>query len=104
MKTRIELGRREFLELTALAGGGLAVDIIGATEAEAQARPAPAAPAGRAAQPRSATTPGARATVRPHAPNALNPKPWLMPVEGGLEVGPWVVIHPDNYVTIRFGS
>ena len=31
----------------------------------------------------------------------IDSKPWLPPTEGGVEVGSWVIIAPDNTITVR---
>ena len=69
------LDRREFLVATAFVGGGMALRVIGV--------------------PPRAFAKGAE------SPLPINPQPWLPPVAGGVEVGPWVVIGADNSVTIR---
>ena len=71
MTTNIALDRRQFLVMSAMVGGGMAIGIFG---------PPPEA---------AAQTP---ATGR----YPINPKPWLPPVDGGVEVNPWIVIGPDN--------
>jgi isoquinoline 1-oxidoreductase beta subunit len=69
-----EMDRREFLITTALMGSGAAASMVWpAAEAQAQT---------------------------PTAISPVNPRPWLPPVEGGVEINPWVVIGPDNSVTI----
>src|SRR5687768_8806963 len=88
MKTHVALDRRQFLVLTALAGGGLAIDIVG----------------GRAAALAQSAGTAARPAVIPHGPNPVNPRPWLQPVEGGVEVTPWFVISADNYITMRISQ
>lgn len=107
VKTKVELGRRAFLELTALASGGLAVDVI-TPEVEAQIRPATAAGVPSTAAARQASARGVplgnRGALLLPGANPVNPKPWLPPVEGGIELSPWFVTHPDNYVTMRINQ
>jgi isoquinoline 1-oxidoreductase beta subunit len=67
-----DMDRREFLVTTAVVGGGLALSL---------------------------TLPQARAAEA--VKSALNPRPWLPPIEGGVEVNPWIVIGPDDRVLIR---
>ncbi|HXH86235.1 MAG TPA: molybdopterin cofactor-binding domain-containing protein, partial [Nitrospira sp.] len=67
------MDRREFLITTAAAGGGMALSLHLPSEALAAEEVA-----GR-----------------------VNARPWVSPVEGGVEVNPWVVIRPDDTVLIR---
>ncbi|MDE2473490.1 MAG: molybdopterin-dependent oxidoreductase, partial [Alphaproteobacteria bacterium] len=69
----MQLDRREFIVATAVVSGGLGLSILPGT-AESAASPL----AGR-----------------------VNPKPWLPPAEGGVEINPWIVIAPDDGVLIR---
>jgi isoquinoline 1-oxidoreductase beta subunit len=68
-----EIDRRQFLIATAAIGGGMALSLhLGdANAAEGLA-------VGR-----------------------VNPRPWLPPTEGGVEINPWIVIAPDDRVLIR---
>jgi isoquinoline 1-oxidoreductase subunit beta len=69
------MDRREFLVATAIVGGGMALRVIGVSP---------------------------RALAKgSESPFPINPRPWLPPGPGGVEVGPWVVIGADNSVTIR---
>jgi isoquinoline 1-oxidoreductase beta subunit len=68
-----ELDRREFLIATAAMGGGMALSLY--------------LPEARAAE----------ALGR----SPVNPRPWLAPAEGGVEVNPWIVIASDDRVIIR---
>src|SRR5258707_14487743 len=45
--------------------------------------------------------PDALAAESAMAGNTVNASPWLPPVEGGVEVNPWIVIAPDDRVLIR---
>jgi isoquinoline 1-oxidoreductase subunit beta len=67
------LDRREFIVATAAASGGMALSLY--------------LPEGAAAQ-----TIGA---------GRVEPRPWLPPMEGGVEVNPWIVVGPDDRVLIR---
>ena len=67
-----EMDRREFIVTTAVVGGGLALSL---------------------------TLPEARAAEA--VKGAVNPRPWLPPTDGGVEVNPWIVIGPDDRVLIR---
>ena len=69
----MEIDRRQFLITTAVVGGGMALS-LSLPDAEA----AESAVASR-----------------------VNPRPWLPPTEGGVEVNPWIVIRPDDSVLIR---
>ena len=69
----MEMDRRQFIVTTAVVGGGLGLSII-------------SPPAGSAA-------------IQPVG--RVNRMPWLPPVEGGIEVNPWIVIGPDDRVLIR---
>src|SRR5258706_10659924 len=69
-----EIDRREFLITTAAIGGGMALSLH-VTDLFA----AETAIAG----------------------NIVNARPWLPPVEGGVEVNPWIVIGADDRVLIR---
>src|SRR4051812_45834920 len=91
--TTVALDRRQFLVMTALAGGGVALAVV--DQAQAAAADAPAAANGHAA---AASAPLA------HGPSPVNPMPWLPPVEGGVEVTPWFVISEDNYITARISQ
>jgi isoquinoline 1-oxidoreductase subunit beta len=68
-----ESNRREFLIATAAVGGGMALSLY---------------------------LPGARAEDQ-IVGGRLNPRPWLPPADGGVEVNPWIVIGPDDRVLIR---
>ena len=67
------IDRRDFLVATAAAGGGMALSLY-----------LPEARAGEAVI-------GAR----------VDPRPWLPPMQGGVEVNPWIVISSDDRVLIR---
>jgi isoquinoline 1-oxidoreductase subunit beta len=67
------IDRREFLVTTAAIGGGMALSLH-----LPEARAASAVARGR-----------------------VDPRPWLPPVEGGVEVNPWIVIGEDGRVLIR---
>ena len=73
MTTNLNVDRREFLVTTAAIGAGMALSVLPAGEAAAQA-----------------------AAVSP-----VNPRPWLPPAEGGIDFSPWVLIGQDGSVTIR---
>src|SRR5258707_6602139 len=45
--------------------------------------------------------PDALAAETAIAGNTVSARPWLPPVEGGVEVNPWIVIAPDDRVLIR---
>jgi isoquinoline 1-oxidoreductase beta subunit len=75
MKTNRNWDRREFLVTTSVAGSGVALGVQ--------------LPIGKAATLPAVT--GLR----------INPKPYLPPFEGGVEISPWVVIGPDDRVIIR---
>src|SRR5262245_43314571 len=64
-----ELGRREFLVATAAVSGGMALSLY---------------------PPESDAAETAAGMAR------VNARPWLPPVEGGVEVNPWIVILPDD--------
>src|SRR2546430_592617 len=74
------MDRREFLIATAAAGGGMALSVYLPEAALAQA---------------------AEETIAGAVAGKVNPRPWLPPVDGGVEVNPWVVIKPDDTVLIR---
>src|SRR5256885_3585569 len=69
-----EIDRREFLINTAAVGGGMALSLH-VTDLFAAETPA--------------------------AGNIVNARPWLPPVEGGVEVNPWIIIGADDRVLIR---
>jgi isoquinoline 1-oxidoreductase beta subunit len=69
-----QIDRRQFLIATAAVGGGMALSLYV----------------------RDAT-----AAAPQIAGNSVNPRPWLPPVEGGVEVNPWIIIAPDDRVLIR---
>jgi isoquinoline 1-oxidoreductase beta subunit len=69
-----EIDRREFLVATAAVAGGMALSIY---------------------------VPDTLAAETAVAGNIVNPRPWLPPAEGGVEVNPWIVIGPDDRVLIR---
>jgi len=71
-----DLDRREFLVTTAIVGGGMALSLHW-NEANA-----------------AETFAGGR----------VNAKPWLPPVEGGVEIDPWIVIGSDDRVLIRINQ
>src|SRR5262245_17234619 len=73
MTMNTALDRREFLVTTAAVGGGMALSLY-----LPEALAAETALAGR-----------------------VDPRPWLPPMEGGVEVNPWIVIAPDDRVLIR---
>src|SRR5580765_2530911 len=68
--------RREFLVTTAAVGGGMALSLVLPEALPAQA-------------------------TEEIAAGKVNPRPWLPPVEGGVEVNPWIVIRADDTVLIR---
>jgi len=68
-----QMDRREFLVVTAVVGGGMALSLYAP----------PAAMGMEAAAPR------------------INPRPWLPPFEGGIELDPWITISADDRVLIR---
>jgi len=71
-----EIGRREFIVTTAAVGGGLALGL--------------AFPA---------------TDIRKTAAAKVSSRPWeSLAGKGDVEVGPWVVIAPDDTVTIRIGQ
>jgi isoquinoline 1-oxidoreductase subunit beta len=68
-----EVDRRQFLITTAAMGGGMALSLyLGDAEA-----------------------------ADPLTSSRVNPRPWLPPTEGGVEINPWIVITPDDRVVIR---
>src|SRR6185312_1647265 len=69
-----DIDRRQFLIATAAVGGGMALSLY---------------------------VPEADAAPAQFVGNSVNPRPWLPPVEGGVEVNPWIVIGPDDRVLIR---
>src|SRR5215469_12015472 len=69
----MQLDRREFIVATAVVSGGLGLSII----------------------------PPSADSAAPAIAGRVNPKPWLAPTEGGVEVNPWIVIGPDDRVLIR---
>src|SRR5258708_20441535 len=69
-----DIDRREFLTPTAAIGGGMALSLY---------------------------LPDALAAEPPAAGNIVNARPWLPPMEGGVEVNPWIVIGADDRVLIR---
>src|SRR5215467_7169349 len=71
-----ESNRREFLVATAAVGGGMALSLY-LTEVHAEDQVV-----------------GAQ----------VNARPWLPPMEGGVEVNPWIVIGPDDRVLIRINQ
>src|SRR5690242_10363017 len=91
--TRVALDRRQFLVMTALAGGGMALTVV--DTGEVLVADVPAAPNAHSVE-----------SLAPlaHGPSPVNPKPWLPPVEGGVEVTPWFVISEDNYITARISQ
>jgi isoquinoline 1-oxidoreductase beta subunit len=68
-----QIDRRQFLITTAAVGGGMALSLH---LPEAQA-------------------------AEPALTGRVNPRPWLPPSEGGVEINPWIVIAPDDRVLIR---
>jgi isoquinoline 1-oxidoreductase subunit beta len=71
------MDRRDFLIATAAVGGGMALSVY-----------------------LPGTVLAAEAAVDVVA-GKVNPRPWLPPVEGGVEINPWVVIREDDTVLIR---
>ena len=69
------LDRREFMVATAATAGGMALSLYLPETAVA------AAEAGLAAR--------------------VDPRPWLPPMQGGVEVNPWIVIGEDDHVLVR---
>jgi isoquinoline 1-oxidoreductase beta subunit len=69
----MQLDRREFIVATAVVSGGLGLSIL----------------------------PHSAESAAPAVTGRVNPKPWLPPAEGGVEINPWVVIGPDDRVLIR---
>lgn len=80
------INRRRFLAGSVALGGGVALGRIGFPVAGAHAE---------------TSLPKGVAGTQAAAPAfAINPQPWVEPLEG-VEVNPWVVIAPDNRIMIR---